>query len=75
MGESCDSVFLDLFRMIGPYPYLVITFLVMATVPIHGALRRLNTIESRNLLHLVGFIFSSSIFLFGNLLIVVLYGI
>ena len=69
-----NALFIDLLKMIGPYPYLVVTFLVITSVPIHGTLRRLKIVKSKRLVHLVGFLFSSSIFLVGSALISILYG-
>jgi hypothetical protein len=70
-----NYIFVDLFRIIGSYPYLVITFIVMASVPIHGSLRRLGIVRSDRLLQFVGFVFSSSIYLFASLLIALMYAI
>ena len=69
-----NGIYMDLLRLIGAYPYFVVTFLVIVSVPIHGSLRRLKIIKSARFLHLIGFIFSSSIYLLANLLIFLLYG-
>jgi len=69
-----NTIFVDLLKLIGLYPYLVVTFLALVSVPIHGALRRTKKIESNRLLQIVGLFFSSSLFLVGNLLVFLLYG-
>lgn len=70
------TVYMDFLRTIGPYAYLVIMLLVLVSVPIHGSLRRLEVIEGRTLvLHVVGFIFGSSLYLVGNYIVYLLYGL
>jgi len=69
-----NTLFMDLLNTIGAYPYVVITFVILVSVPIHGALRRLEIISSDKWLHLVGFVFSSCLYLFGNFLVFALYG-
>jgi hypothetical protein len=69
-----NTVYLDLLRMMGVYPYTVLLFIAIVSVPIHGALRRLQIITSENLLHVIGFLFSSTIYLSGNLIVYLVYG-
>ena len=70
-----NHIYLDLLNVIGLYPYFILMFLVLISVPVHGALRRLSLIQSnRVVLHLVGFVFGSSIYLIGSYVIYVLYG-
>ena len=70
-----NQIYMDLLKLIGAYPYFVITFLVIVSVPVHGSLRRLKIIKSGRFLQVIGFIFSSSIYLLANFLIFLLYGI
>jgi len=64
-----STLFLDLLRLVGPSLYTVLTILALASVPVHGALRRLKRIEGSHLLEIVGFAYSSSPFFLANLLI------
>jgi len=70
-----NTLFIDLFSTIGEYQYLLVTFLVLASVLMHGAARQLNIVHSRRLLNVVGFVFSSEAFLFASFLIVVFFRI
>lgn len=69
-----NYIYVDLLRYIGFYPYTVLMFLVLFSVPFHGALRRLKFIRSHQLLHLAGFIFGCSPYLFASWLVFLIYG-
>lgn len=70
-----SSIYMDLLKAIGSYPYTVLMCLILLTVPIHGALRRVGVIQSNRFLHIVGFIFGSSIYIIGNFIVYLIYGI
>lgn len=70
-----NTIYMDFLRTVGAYPYFVVMFLVLISVPVHGSLRRLKVIESSTIvLHFVGFVFSTSLFLIGNYIVYLLYG-
>lgn len=68
-----NMIYVDLLNLLGPYPYLVLLFVTLLSVPIHGALRRLKLIHNNRYVHVVGFIFSSSIYLIASFVIFMLY--
>lgn len=71
-----NTIYMDFLKAIGPFPYFIVMFLVLISVPVHGALKRLQVIKSSTLvLHIIGFIFSASLFLVGNYIIYLLYGV
>lgn len=69
-----NYIYIDLLRYFGFYPYTVLMFLVLFSVPLHGALRRLKIIHRERLLSIVGFIFGSSPYLVASWLIFLIYG-
>ncbi len=66
--------YVDLLRYIGVYPYSVLMFLILFSVPVHGALRRLRIVTSDSFLHAVGFAFGSSVYLIASWIIYLIYG-
>jgi hypothetical protein len=69
------TIYMDFLRTVGVFPYFVVMLLILLSVPLHGALRRLSIIKSNAfMLHVIGFAFSVSIFLVGNFIIYLLYG-
>lgn len=70
-----SSIYMDLLKAIGPYPYAVLMCLILLSVPFHGALRRVEIIQSNRFLHIVGLIFGSSIYMVGNFVVYLFYGI
>jgi hypothetical protein len=69
-----NYIYVELLRTIGFYPYTVLTFIVILTVPIHGTLRRLKITQTTKLLNITGFIFGSSLYLIASWIIYIIYG-
>lgn len=63
------AIFGNLLGFITLAPFLLILVLTAFSVPIHGGLRRLNLIRSEGLLHIIGFVFSVSPYLFATLIL------
>lgn len=69
-----NYIYVELLKTIGFYPYTVLMFLVMLSVPIHGALRRLKITQTTRLLNATGFLFGSSLYLIASWTIHIVYG-
>jgi len=70
-GDS--HIFIALLDTIMLAPYLLVLVLTALSVPIHGGLRRLNVIKADGLLHITGFAFSLSPFLFASLILYLIH--
>jgi hypothetical protein len=68
-----NSLFIDFLNAIGIFPYTIILVILLLTVPIHGTARRLKLINGKALLHIVGFLFSMTLYLIAGLIIVFFY--
>jgi len=68
-----NSLFMDFLNVVGIFPYTMILVLLLLTVPIHGAARRLRLVDGTILLHVVGFLFSISLYQIAGLIVTLLY--
>jgi uncharacterized membrane protein len=70
-----NSLFIDFLKAVGIFPYCVILTILLLTVPIHGAARRLQLLDGAALLHLVGFLFSITLYQIAGLVVALFYPI
>jgi len=68
-----NSLFIDFLNAVGIFPYTMILIILLLTVPIHGAARRLQLLDGTVLLHVVGFLFSITLYQIAGLIIALFY--
>jgi hypothetical protein len=70
-----NTLFIDFLKLVGIFPYVVILIILLLTVPIHGAARRLQLLDGTALLHVAGFLFSITLYQIAGLIIALFYPI